>query len=29
MNVNLEMELMDVITAYVYGSLESEIYLKV
>ena len=28
-NLNLEMQLMDVVTAYLYGSLDSEIYMKV
>ena len=28
-NLNLKMQLMDVVTAYLYGSLDSEIYMKV
>jgi hypothetical protein len=28
-NLNLEMQLMDVVTAYLYRSLDSEIYMKV
>ena len=28
-NMNLQMKLMDVVTAYLYGSLDTEIYMKV
>ena len=28
-NLNLEMKLMDVVTAYLYGNLDSDIYMKV
>ena len=28
-NLNLKMQLMDVVTAYLYGSLDSEIYMRV
>jgi hypothetical protein len=28
-NMNLDMQLMDVVTAYLYGSLDSEIYMRV
>jgi len=28
-NMNLKMQLMDVVTAYLYGSLDSEIYMRV
>ena len=28
-NMNLQIKLMDVVTAYLYGSLDTEIYMKI
>ena len=28
-NMNLDMQLMDVVTAYLYGSLDADIYMKI